>query len=246
MLHQSPSYTVIQDDSCPFGHKLPVANGNTKRNTAENHKVQVHVKRKQTTTATNAKQEPKKKVPRIQGRAIFVSETSPIPTVWISHQNASGHRQITLYSSSKCNILSSTGWLTDSQVEAAQDLLKSQFPLVDGLEDPSIVGDLVTPAASEFVQIINTGSHWVCLSAISCPTGEVKVYDSLYGSPARKTVQHACRMLHYKGNIVKIRNQKVQKQKGYNDCALFAIAFATTLCQRQNFFLSCYQKNIIT
>ena len=101
----------------------------------------------------------KKKVPRIQGRAIFVSETSPIPTVWISHQNASGHRQITLYSSSKCNILSSTGWLTDSQVEAAQDLLKSQFPLVDCLEDPSIVGDLVTPAASEFVQIINTGSH---------------------------------------------------------------------------------------
>ena len=37
-------------------------------------------------------------------------------------------------------------------------------------------------------------------------------------------------MLHYKGNVVKIRNQKVQKQKDYNDCALFAIAFATTLC----------------
>ncbi|CAH3019112.1 unnamed protein product, partial [Porites evermanni] len=29
---------------------------------------------------------------------------------------------------------------------------------------------------------------------------------------------------------LKIRNQKVQKQKGYNDCALFAIAFAITLC----------------
>ncbi|CAH3178104.1 unnamed protein product, partial [Porites lobata] len=131
-----------------------------------------------------------------QGRAIFVSETSPIPAVWISHQNASGHRQITLYSSSKSNILSSTGWLTDSEVEAAQDLLKSQFPLVDGLEDPSIVGDLVTPVASAFVQIINTGSHWVCLNVIS----------------------------------FEIRNQKVQKRKGYNDCALFAIAFATTLC----------------
>ena len=87
--HKPPSYTVIQDDSCPFGHKLPVPNGNTKRNTAENHKVQVHVKRKQTTTATDAKQEPKKKVPRIQDSAIFVSETSPSPTVWISHQNAS-------------------------------------------------------------------------------------------------------------------------------------------------------------
>ena len=58
--HKTPSYTVIQDDSCPFGHKLPVANVNTKRNTTENPKVQVHVKRKQTTTAKDAKQEPKK------------------------------------------------------------------------------------------------------------------------------------------------------------------------------------------
>ena len=177
--HKPPSYTVIQDDSCPFGHKLPVTHGKTKRNTAENHKVQVHVKRKQPKTATPLEVISSSPLPRIQDSAIFVSETSPSPTVWISHQNASGHRQITLYSSSKSNILSSTGWLTDSEVEAAQDLLKSQFPLVDCLEDPSVVGDLVTPAASEFVQIINTGSHWVCFSAISCPTGEVKVYDSL-------------------------------------------------------------------
>ena len=119
MLYQSPSYTVIQDDSCPFGHKLPVANRNTKRNTAETRKIQVHVKRKQTTTAKGAKQEPKKKVPRIQDSAIFVSETSSSPTVWISPQNTSGHRQITLYSSSKSNILNSTGWLTNSEVEAA-------------------------------------------------------------------------------------------------------------------------------
>ena len=59
--HKPPSYTVIQDDSCPFGHKLPVTHGKTKRNTAENHKVQVHVKRKQTTTAKDAKQQPKKR-----------------------------------------------------------------------------------------------------------------------------------------------------------------------------------------
>ena len=59
--HKPPSYTVIQDDSCPFGHKLPVANRNTKRNTAETRKIQVHVKRKQTTTAKGAKQEPKKR-----------------------------------------------------------------------------------------------------------------------------------------------------------------------------------------
>ena len=36
-----------------------------------------------------------------------------------SPQSTSGHRQITLYSSSKSNILNSTGWLTNSEVEAA-------------------------------------------------------------------------------------------------------------------------------
>ena len=39
------------------------------------------------------------------------------------------------------------------------------------------MGALVTPAISEFVQIINTGSHWVCLSTIATSPGTVKVYD---------------------------------------------------------------------
>ena len=55
--------------------------------------------------------------------------------------------------------------LTDSEVEAAEDLLKSQFPLVDGLEDPSIVGDLVTPAASEFC---TDNQHRVTLGVSQC------------------------------------------------------------------------------
>ena len=47
--------------------------------------------------------------------------------------------------------------------------------MVDGLHDPAVRGALVTPAASEFIQIINVGRHWVCLSNIG-----VRVFDSLY------------------------------------------------------------------
>ncbi|PFX13514.1 hypothetical protein AWC38_SpisGene22395 [Stylophora pistillata] len=53
---------------------------------------------------------------------------------------------------SKSNIANPNGWLTDSEIHAAQQLLKTQFPYVDGLIDPDILsGDLVTPAVTEFV-----------------------------------------------------------------------------------------------
>ena len=165
---------------------------------------------------------------------IIIDENSPDTAVWINHNDHITGRKITLHADSKKLILKPNGWLYDSEVEAAQNLLKMKFPLVDGLEDPAIVGKLVTPATSEFVQIINTGAHWVCISTLSCPPGTVKVYDSLFGKPSIKAIQHACRMLHHKGKTVTIINEKVQKQKGSNDCALFAIAFATTLCNGKN------------
>ena len=47
-------------------------------------------------------------------------------------------------------------------------MLKKQFPFVDGLHCPSIKGVLVIPASSEFIQILNVGRHWVCMSTIAC------------------------------------------------------------------------------
>ena len=165
-----------------------------------------------------------------QDNTVNINENSPDPVMWIDYRDQTAGSKITLYADSKKLILNPPGWLHDSEVEAAQKLLKMKFPLVDGLEDPAIIGNFVTPATSEFVQIINNGLHWVCISTLSCPVGVVKVYDSLFGKPNIKAIQHACRMLLHRGKSVKIINEKVQKQQGSNDCALFAIAFATTLC----------------
>ena len=41
-------------------------------------------------------------------------------------------------------------------------------------------------------------------------------------------------MLNYQGESISLVNQKVQKQSNSNDCGLFAIAFATTLCHGGN------------
>ena len=132
----------------------------------------------------------------------------------------------------KASILKKTTWLTDSEIYAGQLLLKREFPFVDGLDDPVVKGPLVVPATSEFVQIVNTGSHWVCLSTISTPfnSGTVKIFDSMYCTPHPIAIEHACRMLMYSGDKVNFRNEKVQRQVSDKDCGLFSLAYATDLC----------------
>ena len=78
---------------------------------------------------------------------------------------------------------------------AAQNPLKIEFPLVNGLQEPALIGNLVTPATIKFIQMINTGLHWMCISTLFCPIGVIKVYDSLFGKPNIKAVRHACGML---------------------------------------------------
>ena len=105
-----------------------------------------------------------------------------------------------------------------------------KFPFVDGLHDPVATGALVAPAISEFVQIVNTGNHWICLSTISCCPGTVKIYDSLFQRASPIAIRHACRMLMHTGDSILFINEKIQRQRNGNDCGVFALAFATDLC----------------
>ena len=95
-------------------------------------------------------------------KEIFQQDYRDGKKIWPDDPDAT----ITLYKESKSNILDKTGWLYDSEIHAGQSLLKRDFPMVDGLHDPAVRGASVTPAASEFIQIINVGRHWVCLSNI--------------------------------------------------------------------------------
>lgn len=106
-------------------------------------------------------------------------------------------------------------------------MLKKQFPFVDGFHCPSI---LVSPASSEFIQIINDGKHRVCTSTVGCCAGTVKVFDSLYNRPNDVFIDHAFRMLLSPQDAVTFFNVKVQRQIGGSDCGLSSLAFATDLC----------------
>ena len=162
---------------------------------------------------------------------IVVDETSSDPETWLTINCPNRpDAKVTLYQASKENILDKKGWLTDSEIHPGQVLLKMEFPLVDGLCDPAVQGDLVTPAISEFIQIINTGAHWICMSTISSGPGNVKIYDTLYNRANSVAIHHACHMLMYNGDKISFVNERVQRQTNSHDCGLFSLAIATDLC----------------
>ena len=151
-------------------------------------------------------------------------ESDPVPVVWVRIEPDE------LYECSKKNILGPHGWLYGTEIHAGQALLYCRFPLVGGLQDPIFSGELVTPATTEFVQIVNSGAHWVCLSTIGCVLGEVKLFDSLYDRVNSIIRLHACRMLMHAGKSLTISSQKCQIQNNSSDCGLFALAFVTSIC----------------
>ena len=68
-------------------------------------------------------------------------------------------------------------WLTDSVIDAAQFLLKKQFPNVCGLQSVVLGQNLAfNVMKGDFVQIIIINkSHWI---TISCRKKSIDVYDS--------------------------------------------------------------------
>lgn len=79
-------------------------------------------------------------------------------------------------------MLSPTAWITDSIVNAAQQLLREQFPQLPGLQDVSLGLTMAFDIMpGEFLQILHTSQdHWVTISTIGVEYPKVKVYDSLF------------------------------------------------------------------
>ena len=103
-----------------------------------------------------------------------------------------------------------------------------------------------TSTSTNFVQVINIDSqHWVCSSNIGCPEGVVDVYDSIpaYSIGSTTLKKQIATILNTKSPSFKLRFIDVQRQNGSDDCALFAIAFAVTLCHGQDPNLIRYDQN---
>ena len=138
----------------------------------------------------------------------------------------------TLTSTNREEVLSPTGWLSDSVIHSAQLLMLQQFPHVSGLQTPVLQQTLAFQVhKGEFVQIICVGnSHWCTVSNISCDEGEVKVYDSLYSSISNVTLRIIASLVCSSASQLVVRMMDVGTQSNSSDCGVLAIAFAYDVC----------------
>ena len=124
-------------------------------------------------------------------------------------------------------------WITDSIINAGQKLLQSVYPLVRGLQVTTL-GEVLAYRVErqEFVQILHVSTnHWLTCSTIGCEPGVVNIFDSMSGKdlPTRAKEQITSLVCTPLKQVI-LKFMRVQRQKGCNDCGVFALAFATTLC----------------
>ena len=88
------------------------------------------------------------------------------------------------------------------------------------------------PQAGEFVQVLNVnGNHWMTISTVGCTTGSVKVYDSMHLKLSPRTKKLVADLMMTRDKAIVVTYSNVQWQSGGSDCGLFALAFATSLCE---------------
>ena len=120
-------------------------------------------------------------------------------------------------------------WLNDIHINAANNLLKSQFPSVSGLHDPKYGQDLSFPNTdSPFVQILHAGNHWLTVEGVN--SSLVRVYDTKKYASTENVQSQIAAIIQSSSKSVTLQLEAIQEQLGDNDCGLFSIAYATELC----------------
>lgn len=148
-------------------------------------------------------------------------------------------------------LLSPNRLIDDLIITAAQYMLKRQNPSIGGLQPPCLHQRLasITPPDQAFVQVVNESrNHWITLSTLNCShrPGTVKVFDSLQRfNLTRQTLRVLCHLMQSKENEITIEFMPVQKQIGSNDCGVFALAYAVSLCHAKDPVLLHYDQTKI-
>ena len=125
------------------------------------------------------------------------------------------------------NLLDSNYDLDDFIINQASNMIVADFPMLI-VQPPSLIRSSgYDYCPHETIQITHNGAHhWVLLSSIG---GEVKIYDSL-GMPVTETLENQIKQLFSPdASLPAHRRMICQKQVGFHDCGVFAIANAVEL-----------------
>ena len=140
--------------------------------------------------------------------------------------------------------------LTDGVINAAQKLLKQQFPAISGLQN-ALLGQKLCfsplPVHTHAVQILHTGriyiynilfyaniignSHWICVDINLLPKAvKIKVMDSFgLWDLNNHTFLQICSLAIKSKSLLNVRRITTQVQQGV-DCGIFAIAYSLEAC----------------
>ena len=128
------------------------------------------------------------------------------PAMWLPSLNLSDK--------DKEILLSPTAWITDSIVNAAQQLLREQFPQLPGLQDISLGQTMAfNIIPGEFVQILHSSQdHWLTISTIGVKHPTVKIYDSLFHCLSQVANAQIARLLCSKQSVTEAHMMDVKLQ----------------------------------
>ena len=131
-------------------------------------------------------------------------------------------------------LLNPAGFLTDI-IDAAQMLLKQEFPSLSGLQIVAcglVMNFNIEP--DEFVQIVHNGhGYWLAISTIGTSHPTVHVYDNMHKSASTLVKAQIATILHTVYPAITLQFMDVQMQAGGYDCGLFAVAFLVSLALRK-------------
>ena len=143
---------------------------------------------------------------------------------WLDHLN--------LDVSNKKILESENDWLDDKLINASQNLLKKQYPQIGGFQNTLFGQNLSFKVErGTFVQIIHSRNHWVCITNTGCNKGEMEVIDSMFDTLPQKAVNQVAAFVHSELPALNLKFLNTQRQCGYSDCGLYAIATATAICE---------------
>ena len=130
-------------------------------------------------------------------------------------------------------LLQSKSWINDKLINCGMELLKLRYPHIKGLQDCTLSDTLnFEPIDGEFVQILNCDrKHWICVSTVGCQPGKVNVFDSMrIGEIPLSTKEAIASLLGTTRKSISLTFVDVQQQSNSYDCGLFALAYASSIC----------------
>lgn len=125
--------------------------------------------------------------------------------------------------------------LNDEIINVAQRVLRGQYGNTQSFNDTVILAaGQVTPLTTgkdKVIQILHDPKHqhWITVSTINCPEGNVAVYCSLHLKPSIACINGLSKLLNFTTPSLTMTIMNTHKQLGSLDCGLFAIAYADTI-----------------